>query len=249
MSIPVPIKAFIMAGGAGRRLRPYTETTPKPLLPIGSHTLLERTLKNVYLAGVRDIYISLYFRVDQFKAHIDTLDLPADMRITIITEDEALGTGGSVANALPHMGAEPFFVLQTNIIWDEIHDSALRDMAAVFDPDRMDALALVVPVTHAPHYNGNGDYTIDTASGLLRYNHTPKKASHVAGGIRLVHPRLFDGAPDGAFPFSSMLGQAERANRLYGLEYHGNWWAIDTKEQFLAAQRHFAKNTSSDGAP
>lgn len=243
MSIPVPIKAFILAGGAGRRLRPYTETTPKPLLPIGGQTLLERTLKNAYHAGVRDIYISLYFRVDQFKSHIDTLGLPSDMHITIITEDEALGTGGSIANAIAHMGAEPFFVLQTNIIWDEVHYSALRDLANLFDEDRMDAVTLVVPRTHAQYYHGNGDYTLDTSTQLLHYNSTPKKVDHVAGGIRLIHPRLFAEAPDGAFPFSSVLGQAERANRLYGLEYHGDWWAIDTKEQFLAAQRHFAKST------
>lgn len=243
MSIPVPSKAFILAGGAGRRLRPYTETTPKPLLPLGGQTLLERTLRNAAIAGVTDIHMSLYFRIEQFKEHIALLQahdpLLQKTNITVTEEQELLGTGGSVMQALPEFGGEPFILLQSNIIWDEAQSPLLSRMAERFDSDRMDALAAIVPVDKAPHYTGRGDYFYDPDTHLLRYNYNEQEAPYVAAAVRLVHPRLFDKAPDGAFPFRTVLAQAQDAGRLAGIIYEGDWWAIDTKEQFLAAQRHF----------
>jgi MurNAc alpha-1-phosphate uridylyltransferase len=241
MTIPMPQKAFILAGGPGKRLRPYTEKTPKPLLPLGGVTLLERTLNNAHQAGLKDVYISLYFRVDQFRQHLTALQgkLPNTPRVNIIEEEELLSTGGSINNAMRHLSHEPFFILQTNIIWDEKTHPALKDMAAQFDPDRMDALVLLFPSEKAPHYEGRGDYFMDETTHQLRYNQAQQRAPYVAAGIRLVHPRLFKEAPDGAFPLSTLIAQAQANGRLYGLVYSGDWWAIDTKEQFLAAQRHF----------
>lgn len=243
MSIPVPSKAFILAGGAGRRLRPYTETTPKPLLPIGEQTLLERTLRNAAIAGVEDIHMSLYFRIEQFKEHIAELQAHdpqlQKLNIVVTEEQELLGTGGSVMHALPEFKGEPFILLQSNIIWDEGQSPLLSRMAAQFDPDTMDAMAAILPTDKAPYYHGRGDYFYDPATHLLRYNYNEQQAPYVAASVRLVHPRLFDKAPDGAFPFRTVLAQAQDENRLAGIVYDGDWWTIDTKEQFLAAQRHF----------
>lgn len=248
MTITVPQKAFILAGGAGRRLRPYTETTPKPLLPLGGQTLLERTLRNAAIAGVTDIHMSLYFRVDQFKEHIAQLQandtqLQA-LSITVTEEEELLGTGGSVMHALKEFRNEPFFLLQSNIIWDEAQSPLLSRMAAQFDPEAMDALAAILPIGKAPFYHGRGDYFYDAQTHLLRYNYNEQEAPYVAAAVRLIQPSLFDRAPDGAFPFRTVLAQAQETNRLSGIVHDGDWWAIDTKEQFLAAQRHFTTQNS-----
>lgn len=249
MSIPMPKRAFILAGGAGKRLRPYTENIPKPLLQIGPESLLERTLLNAQEAGITDVYISLYYRIPQFQEHIDRLKpkLSKQFQVTVIEEEELLGTGGSIVNALPHLSHEPFFILQTNILWDEKKDHALEKMAAYFEPSRMDALALMYPTDKAPYYEGRGYYIYDAATGQAHYNDDPQTvAPYVTCGVRLVHPRLFKDAPDGAFPLSTMMLQAQQAKRFYGLPYEGDWWAIDTKAQFLAAQRHF-QNGKADG--
>lgn len=240
MSIPMPKRAFILAGGAGKRLRPYTENTPKPLLQIGTQSLLERTLLNAQEAGITDVYISLYYRIPQFQEHIDRLKpkLSRSFQVTVIEEEELLGTGGSIVNALPHLSHEPFFILQTNILWDEKKSPALEKMAAYFDPSKMDALALMYPTDKAPYYEGRGNYFYDPATGQAHYNDEQQIAPYVTCGIRLVHPRLFKDATDGAFPLSTLMAQAQQAKRFYGLPYEGDWWAIDTKEQFLAAQRH-----------
>jgi MurNAc alpha-1-phosphate uridylyltransferase len=246
MTIPMPKRAFILAGGAGKRLRPYTEQTPKPLLELDQKSLLERTLLNAQHAGIEDIYISLYYRIDEFRAHLDDIQtrLSNHVRITLIEEEEVLGTGGSIVNAMPHLAHEPFFILQTNIVWDEEKYPALTRMAEMFNPQAMDVLVLAYPTDKAPYYEGRGDYFYDEATGQAHYNNDQQLAPFVTCGIRLVHPRLFADAPDGAFPLSTLMARSQQEKRFYALPYNGDWWAIDTKAQFLAAQRHFQKSAT-----
>jgi MurNAc alpha-1-phosphate uridylyltransferase len=246
MTIPMPKRAFILAGGAGKRLRPYTEQTPKPLLQVGDQSLLERTLLNAQHAGIQDIYISLYYRIAEFQDHLNAIKpkLSAHTQVTIIEEEEVLGTGGSIMNVMPHLVHEPFFILQTNIVWDEEKAPALTDMARLFDPQKMDVLVLAYNKDKAPYYEGRGDYFYDTSTGQATYNHDQQLAPFVTGGIRLVHPRLFDEAPDGAFPLSTLMARAQHDKRFYAMPYTGDWWSVDTKAQYLAAQRHFQQQTS-----
>jgi MurNAc alpha-1-phosphate uridylyltransferase len=251
MTIPMPKRAFILAGGAGKRLRPYTEQTPKALLQVGDKTLLQRTLLNAQQAGIQDIYISLYYRIPEFQAHLNEIKplLSPHLRITLIEEEELLGTGGSIVNVMSHLAHEPFFILQTNIVWDEEKTPALTPMAQLFDPQKMDVLVLMQQSSTAPYYEGRGDYFYDATTGQASYNQDQQLAPYVTAGIRLVHPRLFENVPDGAFPLSTLMARAQQEKRFYALSYTGDWWAIDTKAQYLAAQRHFQQPVPEKASP
>ena len=90
------MQVVVLAGGVGSRLRPWTSTVPKPLLPVLDRTLLEHVVSCLPVDAVDEVVVAGGYKVDQIKAYFDTVDAPFDVRI--VPEDEPLGTGGALGN-------------------------------------------------------------------------------------------------------------------------------------------------------
>src|SRR3954469_23614179 len=151
-----PTKAMVLAAGLGLRMRPLTEHLPKPLVSVAGRPLLDHVLDKLTEAGVTDAVVNVHYLPDQIIDHVASRTLP---RVTISDErDQVLGTGGGVVKALPLLGLDPFFHVNSDTLWIDGVKSNLTRLAENFDPARMDILLLMAPTATSIGYSGRGDY-------------------------------------------------------------------------------------------
>ncbi|GAB4227121.1 MAG: nucleotidyltransferase family protein [Methyloligellaceae bacterium] len=227
-------RAMVLAAGLGERMRPLTETLPKPLIPLAGKPLIDHVLDGLAAAGVTRAVVNLHYLADRLESH-----LQARKRPEIIFSDEReaiLDTGGGVARALPLIGGEPFFIHNSDSVWIDGVGSQLARMAAVWDPARMDALLLMAPTQSAIGYDGPGDFTMDE-QGLLARRGEGEIAPFAFAGASIAGRALFQDAPSGAFSLNRQWDRALEAGRLYGLRLDGTWMHVGTPAALDAAER------------
>jgi N-acetyl-alpha-D-muramate 1-phosphate uridylyltransferase len=227
-----PKTAMILAAGLATRLRPLSLERPKALMEVAGKTLLDHALDRLAEVGVTQAVVNAHHLGDQIESHLAGRKSPA---IRISQEDPILDTGGGIAKALPLLGPEPFYVVNAKIVWRGGQEEALKRLAAMWDDSRMDALLLLQPTVSAVGYEGPGDLTMDQF-GLLRFREESEIAPFVYASIQIIHPRLFDGAPQGAFPLRPLWERAAAAGRLFGLRHDGEWYHVATPQGLAAAE-------------
>jgi N-acetyl-alpha-D-muramate 1-phosphate uridylyltransferase len=230
MIVP-PRTAMVLAAGLGTRLRPVTETIPKPLIEINGRTLLDHAIDRLALVGVERVVVNVHYKAAMVVAQLARRDHP---RIEISHEAELLDTGGGVARALPLLD-DVFFVVNSDLLWLDGQDRALQRLVAAFDPERMNAILLLQRTVTAVGYEGSGDYLID-ASGCPHRRGAREVAPFLFAGLQLLHSRAFAGISDRVFSLVRIFDRAEEAGRLQAIVHDGEWYHIGTP-QGLAATR------------
>lgn len=225
-------RGFVLAAGKGERMRPLTETCPKPLIPVGGRTMLDRALDALQASGVEEVVINTHHLGQMIVDHLKNYRA---MKVIFSPEEKLLETGGGIRHALHHFKDEPFFVLNGDAFWREgARQPALSRMAAMWDGGKMDLLLLLHAMKDIPYYDGPADYFLEGKSGQPNFAKGEKKypgAHHVFGGTRIVHPRLFDGVAEGFFTFRDMMLETEARGRLYALEHDGPWYHVGTPQE------------------
>jgi MurNAc alpha-1-phosphate uridylyltransferase len=229
--IDPPRTAMVLAAGLGTRLRPVTETIPKPLIEINGRTLLDHAIDRLALVGVETVVVNVHYKAAMVAAQLARRDHP---RIEISHEAELLDTGGGVARALPLLG-DVFFVVNSDVLWLDGEERALQRLAAAFDPGRMDAILLLQRTVTAVGYEGSGDYLIDS-SGCPHRRGEREVAPFLFAGLQLLHRRVFAGISDRVFSLVRLFDRAEQAGRLQAIVHDGEWFHIGTP-QGLSATR------------
>jgi len=226
--------AMILAAGRGERLRPLTDTIPKPLIPVAGRSMLDRAMDRLAAHGTKHVVVNVHHLGDQIATHLAG-------RATIVREDRLLETGGSVKNALPLLGQEPFFVLNGDGLWRDGPTPMLDRMASAWSPARMDALLLLHPIETAigREPKDRGDYFLD-AEDRARHRGTADAAPYLFASVSICDARLLNGAPDGPFSLLKLWTRAEAAGRLYGLVHDGDWFHVGTPHALAAAERVLA---------
>ena len=218
--------AMLMAAGLGKRMRPLTATRPKPLVRVAGKPLIDRALDRLEEAGVSTAVVNVHYLADAIEAHVGPRKAPA---ITFSDErDLLLETGGgmvkaSAAGLLP----DPFFACNADSIWLDGPRNAFADLSARWDPDKMDALLLVVTHARAFNFNGTGDFYMD-GTGRLKRKLPGRIAPFIYTGIQIVSHRLLREAPDGKFSTNVLWDRAIEEGRLYGLAFTGQWYEVGT---------------------
>jgi MurNAc alpha-1-phosphate uridylyltransferase len=223
--IPPPRSGMVLAAGLGRRLRPVTQTIPKPLVEISGRSLLDHAIDRLALVGVERVTVNIHYKAAMVAAHLSCRDHP---RIQLSEEPELLDTGGGVAHALPWLD-DTFFVINGDVFWLDGSDHALQRLVQAFDPDHMDAVLLLQRTGTAVGYDGAGDYFLDSP-GKPRRRGEREVAPYLFAGIQLLHRRLFDGIRDRVFSLVRLYDRAERAGRLHAIVHDGEWYHIGTPE-------------------
>ena len=223
--IGLPKSAMVLAAGLGTRMRPISDTMPKPLIEIAGRTLLDHAIDRLALIGVERVVVNVHYRAEMVMAHLAGRDHP---HIEISQEDALLETGGGVARALPLLG-ECFFVVNGDVLWLDGKEHALARLAAAFDPGRMDAVLLFHRTTTAVGYEGNGDYFLDPL-GVPRRRSEREIAPYLFAGVQLLHRRLFDGIAEKRFSLNLLYDRAQRAGRLTAIVHDGEWYHIGTPD-------------------
>ncbi|MFI4947238.1 MAG: nucleotidyltransferase family protein [Alphaproteobacteria bacterium] len=232
-----PKSAMVLAAGLGTRLRPISDTAPKPLVEIGGRTLLDHAIDRLALVGVERIVVNVHYKAEMIEARLAQRDHP---RIEISTEDELLETGGGVARALPLLG-EFFFVVNGDILWLDGKDHALVRLADAFDPGAIDAVLLFQRTVTAVGYDGNGDYFLDSM-GVPRRRGEREIAPFLFCGVQLLHRRLFADIAERRFSLNRVYDRAESAGRLRAIVHDGEWYHIGTPAGLAATRARLASH-------
>lgn len=211
------MKAMLLAAGRGERMRPLTDSTPKPLLPVAGRPLIVWHLERLARAGITEVVINLSWLGEQIAA---ALGDGSAYGVAIRYSREpwpALETGGGLFQALPLLGKEPFLLFNGDVFADI--DPATLHIAA-------GDLAQLVLVPNPAHHPA-GDFFLDLAGRI----------SAVAGerltysGVALIRPELFEGAAAGRFPLLPWLVRARDAGLLGGQKHSGAWTDVGTPER------------------
>jgi N-acetyl-alpha-D-muramate 1-phosphate uridylyltransferase len=231
-------RAMILAAGLGLRMRPLTDTTPKPLIEVAGKPLIGYALDRLKAAGVEQVVVNVHYLPEQIESWAATQTAP---QIVISDErDRLLETGGGVAKALPLLGEEPFFVLNADSVWVEGTKPALERMRQAWSGADMDALLLVCATADTVGYCGSGDFHLDPGGRLVR--RTPGEiVPFVFAGCYLTTPRLFAAAPQGPFSMNLLWDRALGEGRLHGIRHDGLWLHVGTPEAIAAAEQAFEK--------
>ena len=222
----MPQRAMVLAAGLGERMRPITDTLPKPLIELRGRTLLDSILDRVEAAGVPEAVINLHYLGEMIEARLVPRERP---RVSFSHEETRLETGGGVRKALSLLGADAFFVINGDVCWLDGHTPALERLAAAWDDEEMDALLLLHPTAFAVGYAGVGDFVL-APDGRMRRRRESEVSPFVFTGIQILHPRLFEDAPEEPFSLNLIYDKAGAAERLWGLRHDGEWFHIGTPE-------------------
>lgn len=229
----MPHKAMVFAAGLGTRMRPITETLPKPLVRVGGKTLLDHTLDRLGAAGVSEAIVNVHHLPDQIEAHVAGRVSPP---ITISDERAALlDQGGGIKKVLDRFGEEAFLVCNTDSFWLEGPRSNLAALIARWNPDEMDVLLLVAATTSSIGVDWGGDFFM-AADGRLTKRGERDVAPFVYAGIGILKPGLFRDAPDGAFRLAPYFFAAAEQGRLFGQRLDGIWLHVGTPEAIDEAE-------------
>lgn len=213
------MKAMILAAGRGERMRPLTDTVPKPLLEVGGKPLIAYTVELLKAGGVDEIVVNYAHLGQQI---VDYLGDGSDFGVSIRYSDEssgALETGGGIFKALSHLDDHPFVVINSDVWTDFPIERLPRDLPG---------LAHLVMVDNPPHHV-TGDFYLDQS--LVNLNQGTKLTF---SGIGVYSPRLFAGAGGGSFPLAPILRDAIVRKQVTGEHYHGDWVDVGTPQRLQA---------------
>jgi mannose-1-phosphate guanylyltransferase len=228
------MKAVVLVGGEGTRLRPITETIPKPLVPLMDRASLDHVLDHLARHDVHEVVLSSSYHEETFRSFIRARH--GDPAITWITETEPLGTGGAIVNALASLGGdEPFLALNGDILTD-------LDLTAMVAMHGDRSASATIALTHVADARPYGLVPTEADGRVLEFREKPERLEpgDVNAGTYVLEPAALSSWEPGAnlsierdiFP-----ALIEAGRPLYGFSSDAYWIDLGTPEQYL--QAHF----------
>jgi len=221
-----PRVGMVLAAGRGERLRPITDTLPKPLVEIAGRPLLDHAIDRLAAAGVETVVVNTHYLAAQIAGHLAARPSP---RIIISEEtEEALETGGAIVHALKLLGGEPFYVVNGDSFWLDGKVQALQRLASAWDPTRRDAVLLLQRSVTAVGYDGQyGDFALDQM-GAPRWRGETEVVPYLYAGVQLLSPKPFRGMAAERFSVRRIWDGAIAAGRIGAIVHDGEWYHVST---------------------
>ncbi len=237
-----PKRAMVLAAGLGKRMRPITATVPKPLVEVGGRALIDHALDRLETAGVERAVVNVHYLPQLMRAHLTRRRRPPEV---VISDETAklLDTGGGIKHALPLLGDDAFYLLNSDSFWIEGARPNLHWLSGTWDDTAMDILLLLAPTVRSIGYRGPGDFRMDT-SGRLTRRPEREVVPFAYAGAAILHPRIFEGAPDGPFSLNLLFDKAAEAERLFGVRMDGFWLHVGTPEAIGEAEMSIADSAA-----
>lgn len=228
--------AMVLAAGLGTRLRPVTDTIPKPLVKVAGKAMIEYALDLLAEAGVERVVVNVHHHAEQMIGYLERYP-----RLQVIISDERtalMNSGGGLAKGLRLLGDATVFVMNADLFWigdKRNHGSNLERLAAFFDSTRMDMALLCADPDHTSGHNGKNDFNLDEQGRLTRYQPGDARPVVYAGAL-VMNPSLLNDAPPDAFNLNIYFDRAIAKGRLFGLTLDGHWITVGTPEAIGEAE-------------
>ena len=214
---------MLLAAGYGTRLKPLTDHTPKPLVPVAGRPMIAYALDKLRDYGVEEIVINVSHLKTQL---VDYFAAEKNLCVTISEEAEPLETGGGLKKAEPFLGDEPVFAINSDILWTDEGDTVLNRLTQTWDDAKMDFLLLAQSKAKAVGHDKGEDHLFIKPENTLGWN--AADAPYIISGIGIFHPRGLRDAPEGKFSVKVLWLKALAQNRLFCLPHHGRWFQTGT---------------------
>jgi len=240
-----PKTAMLLAAGLGTRLRPLTDTLPKPLVPVAGKTLLQRGLDMLAAASVEKTIINIHYKADILTAFVKKLAPHYAMELVLSDEsDYLLDSAGAIVKALPLLGQEPFFVLNADTFWLEGPGSTpnLCRLARAFNPIKQDMLLLTLPCSQAQGIE-KADFLQNAAGNLSRAGKMPISPQAVLyAGSLITRPAIFAGAAANMpQSLNRYFDRAIAQKRLYGIKLQAEWHSVGSMAELYQTEAALQK--------
>ena len=231
---------MVLAAGLGKRMRPLTEATPKPLIRIAGKALLDHGLDALAAAGVETAVVNVHHLGGQIVRHVAGRAAPA---VAISDEsDLLLDSAGGIVRALPLLGRDPFVILNADTFWIDRDGADLERLALAWDGARMDILLMLAPPGHATGHSGGADFRIAPDGRLTRAEGAEgAEDGLIYAGVGILDPRIFAGARAEPHSLNLYFDRAIAAGRLWGQVMRGHWITVGTPEAIPAAEAAVAR--------
>ncbi|MFT4799328.1 MAG: MurNAc alpha-1-phosphate uridylyltransferase [Candidatus Azotimanducaceae bacterium] len=217
------MKAMILAAGRGERMLPLTRDLPKPLLPIGKTTLIQRHLCRLAESGVESVVINLHFLGEKIQQLLGSEQF--GLQIEYSLEAELLETAGGIYAALPMLGEAPFLVVNADIFTD-------FDFNSLVALDQIKSPHLVMVPN--PEQHPDGDYGLDSRGRL-----TSSGPTYTYSGIGVYPSRFFDSMSHGKLMLRPLFDAGIEAGQLTGEIFQGDWTDVGTPERYDLLKARF----------
>ena len=203
--------------------------------------MLDHGLDALVRAGVKEAVINVHYHADQIEAHVKNRK---DLKIIISDErEELLDSGGGIANALPLLGDNPFYLINADSFWIEGYRPNLNRMSEVWEPHDMDMMLLLAGMANAVGFGSKGDFSMDP-SGRLERRGEKKIAPFAYAGAAIINPAVFKNAPKGAFSLNKQFNETLELERLFGLRLEGLWLHVGTPDAIREAEDAIARSAA-----
>lgn len=218
-----PTAVMMFAAGFGTRMGDLTKDRPKPLIEVAGRALIDHALDHVETLGPERVVANLHYRADQMAAHLTPKGVLLSRE-----EPEILETGGGLRAALPLLGSNPVFTMNTDAVW--AGPNPLTLLQQTWDPERMDALLMCIPIERTIGHGGDGDFTADADGRITR------GPGLVYGGAQIIKTDGLQDFAEPAFSLNLLWNRMHAQGRLFAAEYPGRWCDVGRPEGIALAE-------------
>ena len=214
---------MIFAAGFGTRMGPLTADRPKPMIPVAGRPLIDHALTLVRGFRAKRIVLNLHYKPEILRQHLAGQDV-------LFSEEQpdVLETGGGLRAALPLLGSDPVFTMNSDAVWSG--PNPLGVLANAWNPTQMDALLLCIPRDQAFGHHGTGDFLMDQAGRVRR------GPGVVYSGLQIIKTDGLRTIPDTVFSLNRLWNDMLAQDRLFATTYPGRWCDVGTPEGIELAE-------------
>jgi N-acetyl-alpha-D-muramate 1-phosphate uridylyltransferase len=225
----MPDAVMLFAAGLGTRMAPLTDHLPKPLIAVGGLPLIDHALAEVDGAGVGRVVVNLHYKAGMIRAHLE-----GRPEVLFSDEtDELLETGGGLKAALPLLGSEPLYTMNTDAVWSG--GNPLTELAEAWDPVRMDACLLLVHRDDAVGHQGPGDFDL-MDDGRIR-----RGGPYIYTGVQITTTAHVAAMPERKFSLNRVWDQMAVEGRLFGTQHLDGFCDVGRPDAIALAEAHMAQ--------
>ncbi|WP_298916227.1 nucleotidyltransferase family protein [uncultured Roseobacter sp.] len=206
----LPRSVMLFAAGFGTRMKPLTDDLPKPMIEVAGKPLVDHALSLTSAVAPQIIVANLHYKPEPLERHLTARGVQ-----TVLETPDILDTGGGLRNALPALGPAPVFTLNTDAIWKG--PNPLDMLQNAWEPARMDALLMCIPVANTHAYKGQGDFQINAQGQITR------APGLVYGGAQIIKTDRLVEIDKACFSLNELWNLMLTDTRVFGLCYPGQW--------------------------
>ncbi|MCV6825631.1 MULTISPECIES: nucleotidyltransferase family protein [Halocynthiibacter] len=225
----MPDALMLFTAGKGTRMGSLTRDLPKPLIKVAGRPLVDHALDLVSPMPELRVVANLHTHADKLEAHLSQSSL-----VLSDERDALLETGGGLRKAIPLLNSSPVFTLNSDAVWKG--PNPLECLKSAWDPNKMDALLLLIPSENAIGHMGSGDFALENDSRISR------GGPYVYTGAQIIKTERLDEIEEDAFSLNALWDILIQSDRVFGTVYSGSWCDVGRPENIALAENMLRGN-------